>query len=523
MGPTSRANRLTLWVWPLAALLLVLALPLVAAAQEPWFGLPLPTGPSTPHEPTILLDDDGKAAPLPALVPTGEERWQHLEGARIRPYLERIVRFSLRSRERGDALWGRIAGMSSLQETAEWVAEEFTTAGLANVGVDDFDVTESLWIPSEWTVTVRRSGDPDVVLESAFPQRPSPAIDAVLNAPLVFVGAGSSADLANVSVDGKVAVVHKKPDPGLCHSRIDTTGIVAGGAVAMIHVIELPGNMYSFDAGGCASTIPCFHVGGQDGFFLEAAIGAAAGAGHPPLEVSVSLGVEERPNTTAANAVGIVPGNGRTNENIIINAHADGWFDGASDNADGLAVLIALARHFGETPGVLDRDLVFVASAGHHTRGGNGPSAFVAAHPELTGRTALVINIEHVAQLNMSTSVSRPEAGYHELVADITEFPKSAGVSNQSPFLVDLVKRAATRYGVNVQQQVGPAVPGDLGGYRSLGVPLAQFIYASPMYHTSGDVLDTISTPGLERAARYHAFVIAEAANARLEQLQPAR
>ena len=495
----------------------------LAAQQAQWFGLQLPSGLSTPHEATILLGDDDKAAPLPAVVPTGEEGWSHLEGRHIRPYLERVVRFSIQSRERGDALWGRIAGMPALRDTARWVAGEFSAARLTDVNVDDFGVAEPLWIPTEWMVTVRGSGNPDIVLESAFPQRPSSGTDGTLTAPLVFVGTGSSADLANVNVDGKVAVVHKKPDPGLYHSRIDTTEIVARGAVAMIHVIELPGNMHSFDADGCAAAIPCFHVGGEDGFFLEAAIGAAAVAGHPPLEVSLSLGVEERPNATAANAVGTVPGNGRTDENIVINAHADGWFDGASDNADGLAVLVALAHHFGATPGVLDRDLVFVASAGHHSRGGNGPSAFVAAHPEITDRTALVINIEHVAQLNMSTSLSRPQSGYRDLVADIVEFPKSAGVSNQAPLLVDLFSRAAARYGVNVYQQVGTGVPGDLGGYRSLGVPLAQFIYASPMYHTSGDVLDTISTPGLERAARFHAYVIAKAADAPLEQLQPAR
>ena len=233
--------------------------------------------------------------------------------------------------------------MPALRDTARWVAGEFSAARLTDVNVDDFGVAEPLWIPTEWMVTVRGSGNPDIVLESAFPQRPSSGTDGTLTAPLVFVGTGSSADLANVNVDGKVAVVHKKPDPGLYHSRIDTTEIVARGAVAMIHVIELPGNMHSFDADGCAAAIPCFHVGGEDGFFLEAAIGAAAVAGHPPLEVSLSLGVEERPNATAANAVGTVPGNGRTDENIVINAHADGWFDGASDNADGLAVLVALA------------------------------------------------------------------------------------------------------------------------------------------------------------------------------------
>ncbi len=62
--------------------------------------------------------------------------------------------------------------------------------------------------------------------------------------------------------------------------------------------------------------------------------------------MSLSLQTEVRPDTTAANALALVRGNGRTDETIIINAHADGWFDGASDNGDGLAVFMALGRHF---------------------------------------------------------------------------------------------------------------------------------------------------------------------------------
>ena len=68
---------------------------------------------------------------------------------------------------------------------------------------------------------------------------------------------------------------------------------------------------------------------------------------------------------------------------LCLNAHVDGWFDGAGDNADGLAVLMALARHFGRPEHRPDRTLVLVASAGHHTPGINGPRSFVAANPDL--------------------------------------------------------------------------------------------------------------------------------------------
>jgi hypothetical protein len=41
------------------------------------------------------------------------------------------------------------------------------------------------------------------------------------------------------------------------------------------------------------------------------------------------------------------------------------------------------------------------------------------------------------------------------------------------------------------------------------------------MYHTSGDTLDTISTPGLERAARFYAFLVSEIAKVDRTALQP--
>jgi hypothetical protein len=41
------------------------------------------------------------------------------------------------------------------------------------------------------------------------------------------------------------------------------------------------------------------------------------------------------------------------------------------------------------------------------------------------------------------------------------------------------------------------------------------------MYHTSGDVLDTISVPGLERAARFFTHFVAEAARAPREEINP--
>jgi hypothetical protein len=92
------------------------------------------------------------------------------------------------------------------------------------------------------------------------------------------------------------------------------------------------------------------------------------------------------------------------------------------------------------------------------------------------------------------------------------------GVTNESPFLIDLWKQAARCYGVATYQSVGPTVSGDLGGYRPLGVPMTQMIQSGTFYHSSGDVYEAVPAEGIERAARFHAFLIEQVDRAQ-EQL----
>ena len=178
---TSKTIPRRLGLATVSALLAVLVSP-VSAQQEPWFGLRLPAGLSTYHEPTIIIDD--VSAPLRAADTPGEERWTQLAGERVRRYLEQIVGFSIQSRVSGDSLWGRVAGTPAFHDTVEWTAEEFEKAGVEEVTVDEFTVTQPLWIPTSWTMKLLGDGNPDIVLESAFPQRPSRAIDGTLTAPL---------------------------------------------------------------------------------------------------------------------------------------------------------------------------------------------------------------------------------------------------------------------------------------------------------------------------------------------------
>jgi hypothetical protein len=94
-------------------------------------------------------------------------------------------------------------------------------------------------------------------------------------------------------------------------------------------------------------------------------------------------------------------------------------------------------------------------------------------------------------------------------------------IRNQSPLLIQIGQQARERYHFNVGANFGSNVPGDLGGYEPLGVARVQAIHSGPMYHTSGDTLDTISLPGLERAARFFAYFVSEAAKAPRSAIDP--
>jgi hypothetical protein len=486
-------------------------------AAAPWFGVLLPSGLGDPHRPVVDLR---AATPPSPRVPAGEEGRLDLQGARISRDVETIVGFSKQSRAAGDRVWGRVTGFPAAAATQAWVADEFRAAGLSNVQVQPYDASAPMWWAPSWDVRLLGApsfgaGSRDVVLETAVPTSGSEIAGGTITAPLVHVGAVTDAALPAVDVKGKVAVQHLKPAAGAYSERGRTTErareLTKRGAVAILNVIEQTGNMHVRDFGNCGA--PCFNLGTADGAFLEAVLEKAAQAGIAnELRIQLRLDAAMRTGLKGHNAFGVIPGKAGDGESIIVNAHADGWYDAAGDNADGLAVLVAMARHFAKAENLPDRTLVFVASGGHHSTGLNGPSNFVRLNADLAGRAVLVLNLEHIAQFRI-----RPGAWD----VDSIEQPMTFGITNSSPFLVDLARRGVERYGFNLIPSFGTSVPGDLGGYAPLDVPRVQAIHSGPMYHTSGDVLETISVAGLERAARFYTYFVTEASKARRIAIDP--
>ena len=514
---------------------LLLSLAVSASAQDeaarrpaprkdgPWFGVTLP--PRASAEAAVKV---GARPPRPVAA---EAASPEFGGAAIKADVQTIVGFATAARtskEIGSGqMWGRISGFPSSQKTVEWTLEQFRKAGITDVRTQAIaqDEKSSLWLPLSWKVTL--VGDPsfgagsnDVVLESALPVGPSNIPNGTMTAPLVYVGAASPAVLQHIDVKGKVAVQlivpqgHMLFERGAVDSRAEE--LVKRGAIGVFNLVRLPGNELSRDFSDCGN--PCFNIGGRDGLFLESILDRAAEA-KATVRARVDLQAQTYRGLKAINGVGVIRGS--SDDVIVLNAHVDGWFDGAGDNGDGLGVLIALARHFAKPANKPQRTIAFVASAGHHTPGINGPRSFLAANPELAKNAVMLVNIEHVAQRNFSPARTTASDGYREAVADSGEAPIAVGVTNNSPFLQELIDGGPARFGVNFISERSTFQSGETGGWATLRVAKVSVMQAPPLYHTTGEVLDVISAPGLERIARFLAFLVSAADKAPRERINP--
>ena len=498
-----------------------------AQPKGPWFGLTLPGG---TRAPAVLV---GTRPPRPVALPPGESPAREFDAAAMKADVQTIVQFAKDSRARKEVgsgqMWGRVSGFPSSDATVAWAADQFRQAGIKDVRIQAIaqDARASLWLPLSWKVTLLADpafglGTQDLVLESALPVGPSQLAGGTLTAPLVYVGAASPAVLSHIDVRGKIAVQLIVPQGHMLFERgaVDTRSdeLVKRGAVGVFNLVRLPGNELSRDFSDCGN--PCVNIGGRDGWFLEALLDRATQAGVPNVvRARVDLSTETFRGLKATNAVAVIPG--RSPETIVLNAHADAWFDGAGDNADGLAVLVALARHYGKAATPPERTLVFVASAGHHTPGINGPRSFVTANPDLAQQAVMLVNIEHVAQRNFSPARTTSADGYRQAVADSGEAPIAVGVTSNAPFLQSLIDRGPASYGVNFIAERSTFQSGETGGWTDLKVAKVSVMQAPPLYHTTGEVLEVISAPGLERMARFLANFVTTAARATRAELNP--
>ena len=188
-------------------------------------------------------------------------------------------------------------------------------------------------------------------------------------------------------------------EPGL---SIPLAPFQTAGAAGVVFVVDassaaLDGGYLPFTHG--FEPIPALYVDRDTGRRLR-----AAAATRPRARLTLTAS-HQKAATRAVTAV--LPG--ESAETIIFNTHTDG--QGFVEENGGVA-FVQLARHFASLPKRrrLKRTLVFAAWPGHMVADLPQTQGWIDAHPELVGRAATALTVEHLGCTEWSDTIDR---GYH--------------------------------------------------------------------------------------------------------------
>jgi hypothetical protein len=186
------------------------------------------------------------------------------------------------------------------------------------------------------------------------------------------------------------------------------------------------------------------------------------------------------------NVVGMIPGTGP--DTIVLGAHRDHfgrsaglWFPGADDNASGTAVLLEVARALGKLGLRPQRTILFLSFSGQE-REMLGSRLYTSRPIIPLGSTKAMINIDHVG------------AGDGVLTLRVSELQKST--LKEAGWATGLVKKL---------DYYGFLPGGDDGPFREVGIPTVSIASggAHPHVHQPTDTADTINPEILRGIARY--------------------
>jgi len=454
-----------------------------------------------------LLDDNGYVrddAYARPLVPAADQKYLKIDGLKMKETMKEVVAISLKSRDDGNKYWGRIAGTKYEAMVHDWAEAKFKKYGLENIHRQPFTLPTQ-WFATDWNYTFTAGGK-TYTFKSVNPSLGSPAADLDLD--VVWVGTGTAADFAGRDVKGKAVLIHSIPAPGsMGHSAAYERAMARAsekGAAAIGVVYGISDNFAIWQGLGRAGegtpaqqtaiTTPGFFMGFQDGKVIRDLIGAGQS-----VKLKMKVTIEMKDGLTSSNVWGTLPG--MTDENIIVLAHQDGYYEASLDNASGQSVMMTLLDYFSQIPKQQRRrSITFVATASHHV-GSPGTKWMHDNRATALAKTALMINCEHV-------SVSDTKYWNGVLRKANVVAPRRWWI-NGSERLFDTVLKSYATFGVGLIADMDPNASGDMGVVAK-DIPSIQIIRSPVTKHTDDDKPEWVPAAGLEAVARSYARIIDE-------------
>jgi hypothetical protein len=350
-----------------------------------------------------------------------------------------------------DSMEGRNTGSPGHKRAAEYVAEQFQKAGLEPAGVNGYIQPVAFKtrriLEEQSSLTLIRNGKSESLIlgeDATIGVRvdPAPSIDA----PLIFVGYGLNIperginDFARLNLKGAIVVYiasTPKSLPGPLQAHFGSAAerwkvYKAAGAIGTISIanpksMDIPWARSTLARLEPAMTLTDASLEDAPGQHLSLTINPAhadklfAGSGHTFAELLAMVDNDkpvpafalkarlkattkvERSEVESQNVAGILRGSdpSRRNEYVILSAHLDHLgvsqpingdtiYNGAMDNASGVAAILDVATSLHEAGIKSGRSILFLAVTGEEK--GLLGSRYFAAHPTIP-RASIVANI----------------------------------------------------------------------------------------------------------------------------------
>jgi Zn-dependent M28 family amino/carboxypeptidase len=353
-----------------------------------------------------------------------------------------------------DNLEGRETGSEGLRKAESYVVDQFSKAGLQPAGTNafyqpvEFISRQIVEKDSSAALVVSGKAQPLTLGDDYFSTRADLSSEEI-TAPLVFVGYGLKIpeknydDLSGLDLRGKiVAYLAGSPSdiPTALSSHYQTIGerwksLKQAGVIGTISIpnpasMDIPWSRMSLNRAHPSMDLADPEFNETQGLKMAMTFNPAqaeklfAASGHtfeeiaalgkdrkplPLFPLGVSLKAHASVKTTpvkSANIIGKLPGNDAKlkNEYVVISAHidhigigepvnGDRIYNGAMDNASGVAVLLDLAAQFNAHPEQLRRSILFVVVTAEEK--GLLGSKYFAAHPTVPPKAMIAdINID---------------------------------------------------------------------------------------------------------------------------------
>ena len=432
-------------------------------------------------------------------LPPGDEKYGAIDGYRMKEHVRAITAITRKYHDAGERYWGRLPGSKADVDTEQYIAAKFRDYGLA-VEMQPVALSPQ-WRATDWSFVATGSGT------TLTPTSIYPAEDTFNTPPagvtleIVWAGLGTELDFAGRDVKGKLVFMHSDPRPNAFQGTVRSNGgmqrAVQKGAAAVVVNVNIPGNITQTFAS--APKVPTFSIGTSDAEALKALMTRG------PVTVNLKMLSEERSGLKDNNVWGTLPG--ATNEEIIIAAHHDSRFEGAFDNASGIATMLGLAEYFSKVPQVQRKRTIKFVSTATNQEGANA----VKARPGGLTNVALVINSEHTAV----TAIS--QFGASGSFKTTATSPRRWWINGSDKFAA-IVFDAYKKFGVAIWDWEMY----DGGGIGAFAREVTSIqLLDSPVYHSAAaDRDDNVPPPGLEAVARAYAKIIDQSGSMSRAEMQ---